>query len=226
MTERPKSSGRRQINRFSVEKPEQEIIRKYCRVYTGKDLYWNPEELLPLMSESMFGNDKPLVLDVGCGRGKLVISLGEENPDINYIGIEIHWKSLWDAINNTEERGLNNVKFVRADVRFVMKMVPDESVHEIHLIFPPPITKEKHRKKELVTEGFIREAHRVLESGGILHLVTDHEDYFMEKKEMIDGMGIFEEETFTKKMEGGLTWYQSIWEGHGFESLRVEYKKK
>lgn len=225
MSERPMGGGRRQLNRFSVEKPADEVIGSYCLVYGGKDLHWNPEQLPPIDSETVFGNHKPLVLDIGCGRGEFVVEMGKQNPGVNYVGIDFHQKALWDGINHANEQHLQNVKFVKSDARRILTKVPDGSVTEVYVLFPPPVRKRKHMKKDFFTSEFISEIHRCLKKGGTLSFATDHEDYFLEKKKLIETANLFQEVSLASGLEGGTTWYQKIWENHGLKTWRLELKK-
>ncbi len=225
MTERPEGGGRRQLNRFSVEKPDEDTIRRYCRVYSGKDLHWNPEQLPSINSEGIFDNHNPLVLDIGCGRGEFVVTMGNQNPKKNYVGIDFHWKALWDGINKANEKKLGNVRFIRGDVRKITIKIPDDSVNEIYILFPPPVTKRKHQKKDFFVREFLSEIHRCLELGGTFNFATDHEGFFLRKKELIEKTGLFREVSFTKGLEGGITWYQRVWESHNLETWRLELKK-
>lgn len=225
MSERPTGGGRRQLNRFSVEKPADEVIDSYCLFYSSKDLYWNPEKLPPIDSETIFANQNPLVLDIGCGRGEFVIGMGKQNPDINYIGIDFHLKALWDGINHANEQNLQNVKFISSDARRILLKVPDGSIAEIYVLFPPPVRKRKHMKKDFLTREFISEIHRCLKKGGTLSFATDHEDYFLEKKRLIEDANLFLEVSFTRDLEGGVTWYQRVWESHDLKTWRLEFKK-
>lgn len=221
MPERPKSHGRRKLNKFSITRPNDEALDKYLKYYTGKDLWFHSGELVPITSKSIFGNDRPLGLDIGCGRGEYVTALARLYPSVNYVGIDVHTKSLWDGLNKASAEQLQNVKFIRAAIKSLMTIIPDDSVEEVHIMFPPPVLVRKHIKKDIITPDFVMDLHRIIVSEGRLNLVTDHEEYFYLKLGLIRESGLFILDSTAKMFEGGVTWYQRVWERHGFATLRA-----
>jgi tRNA (guanine-N7-)-methyltransferase len=216
---------RRKLNRFKLVAPAPEIVRKYILPYPPKLLYHCPESLALISSVEIFGNSQPLILDLGCGRGEFIISQAQASPHKNFIGIDIHWKSLFDAANKIRAHPLDNVRFIRSDLRWVLQRAPDSSIETIFLLFPPPITRKKFLKREVLTEDLIRQCHRILKTGGLFHFVTDIESYFQRKVSLIERLDPFCLVSRRESFEGGLTWYQEIWEGHGLPSLRAIYVK-
>lgn len=212
---------RRKLNRFKLAAPPPEIVKKYILPYPARLLHHCPESLTPIASIEIFGNRQPLILDLGCGRGEFIVSQAQASPHKNFIGVDIHWKSLFDAANKVKAHPLDNVRFIRSDVRWVLQQVPDSSIETIFLLFPPPITRKKYLKREVLTEDLIRQCHRILKTGGLFHFVTDIESYFRGKVSLIEQLDLLCLVSRREAFEGGLTWYQEIWEGHGLPSLRA-----
>jgi len=213
---------RLKLKRFRVRQPRPEALARYLRVYASEDLYRQPEGLPSLSARELFGRDGLLALDLGSGRGEYLVAQAQARPARLFVGIEIHWKSVWDAVNRADAAGLENVRFIRADVRRVLAKVPDESVDEVTVLFPPPALVRKRRGQDLLSEAVIEHLARVMVDGAPLRFVTDHPDFFAHKIALIRSGGCFEEVTLAQDFEGGLTRFQQFWESRAVPSLRFE----
>jgi tRNA (guanine-N7-)-methyltransferase len=129
--------------------------------------------------EQLFGNANPVEVEVGFGKGLFLLSAGMAHPQVNYFGIEIVRKYQLYATTRVAVRGLSNVKTCCADAKRVLaNHVPPGSVRTVHVFFPDPWWKSKHKKRLLFTPEFAAAVRRVLRPGGVLHFVTDVRDYF------------------------------------------------
>jgi tRNA G46 methylase TrmB len=217
---------RLKVNRFRARKPPADVLAFYLRVYNTRDLYFDPESLPPLSPQELFGSAQPVVFDLGCGRGEFLIGQAAEHPDINFVGFDLHWKSLWDAINKSRRAGLQNVRFVRTDYRRAFAKVPDGCVQAAYLLFPPPIIEPNRQKEDPLPPETVHDLARTLPDGAPFHLVTDHPGFFAAKTALIEETGRFERVHTSQAFEGGLTWYQQLWESLDIQSLRVEYRRR
>jgi tRNA G46 methylase TrmB len=221
--------SRLKLRRFKVKEPAQEMLQKYERVYPSKDLHFAPETLPPLSAESLFGAGRAgetMVFDLGCGRGEFIVRQAAERPDELFVGIDYHQKSIWDGINRAVRAGAENVRFVRADLRRVLHKVPDESVHEAYMLFPPTASIRRKRNSDPFPVETLEQLHRIMVVGASFHFVSDHEAYFAWKRDMIERAGLFDMAAFSKGFEGGQTRFQRLWERFEIESLRLECHKK
>lgn len=135
----------------------------------------------PLAWSTVFGNDHPVEIEVGFGKGLFLVTAGLGRSDTNFLGLEIDRKYVMYTANRLAKRNLTNVRVSCTDARlFLRDRVRAESVQAMHVFFPDPWWKQKHRKRRLFTEEFAAQCARVLRADGILHLVTDVEDYFDE----------------------------------------------
>ncbi len=126
-----------------------------------------------------FGNDHPVEIDVGSGRGLFLVTAGEENPHINYLGIELDYREGRRAARRLKKRDLSNVRVIGGDVQTAfIKHVPPASVDAVHVYFPDPWWKRKHRRRRVFTDEFADLAARILKPGSVLHSWTDVEEYF------------------------------------------------
>lgn len=215
---------RRTLDRFPMRQPSDAALCRYYRRYDGAQLYHAPDSLPDVTSLSLFGNARPLVLDLGCGRGEFLIGQARQHPDYNYVGLDTQRKYLYDAVGHAEAFDLKNLLFLRADLRYALVKVPSESVAAIYLLFPPPVVMRKHQRKDVLTETLSADLARILAPGGRLVFMTDHRAYFEKKRALLDNR--FQRVLLSEGMEGGITWFQRIWEGHGLPSLRAEYAKE
>jgi len=134
---------------------------------------------IPLDWPALFGNDNPIEIEVGFGKGLFILTSALANPAVNYLGVEIERKLQLFTANRIAKRELHNVRLVKADGRlFLRDYVKSESVQAAHVYFPDPWWKQRHRKRRLFTPEFADQCVRVLRPGGQLHLATDVEEYF------------------------------------------------
>ncbi len=141
----------------------------------------NPREtgFEPLDLPQVFGNDRPVVLEIGSGKGRFLIDSAMERPDVNFIGIEkaLHYHRL--IRDRVTKRGLTNIRLINHDAFLVMqKMLGDESISEIHIYFPDPWPRKREQKRRIIRPDALREMRRVLTPDGWGTYVTDHETYF------------------------------------------------
>jgi tRNA (guanine-N7-)-methyltransferase len=135
----------------------------------------------PLTWQTVFGNDRPVEIEVGFGKGLFLLSAAQTHPKINFLGVEIERKYQLYTATRIAKRNLVNVRLVCGDARFVLaEAVPPDSVEAVHVYFPDPWWKTRHRKRRLFTVDFVAACSRVLRPGGRLHVATDVEDYFTE----------------------------------------------
>jgi len=135
--------------------------------------------LVPLDLPALFGDDRPVVLEIGSGKGRFLIASAVERPDVNFIGIEksLHYHRL--IRERVAKRGLGNVRLINFDAFAVLqKMIPDASIAEIHIYFPDPWPRKREQKRRIIRAEMMVELRRVLVEGGVGIYVTDHASYF------------------------------------------------
>src|SRR5258708_621601 len=129
--------------------------------------------------ESLCGNANPVVLEIGSGKGRFLISSAMEKQEVNFIGIEksLHYHRLIHA--RVERRGLTNVRLINHDAFVVLqKMFADASLAEVHVYFPDPWPRPREQKRRIIRPEVLAEIRRVLVPGGSGIFVTDHQQYF------------------------------------------------
>jgi len=126
-----------------------------------------------------FGNDHPVELDIGCGRGMYLFNAATEQPEINYLGLELDYKEGRRGARRLQKRAMSNGRVIGGDAREVLtRRIQPHSVSKAHVYFPDPWWKRKHRKRRLFTDEFVVMLANIVKPGGEVHSWTDVEDYF------------------------------------------------
>lgn len=134
---------------------------------------------VPIDWAALFGNDHPVELEIGSGKGLFLANAGAAQPDRNFFGIELAKKYARRAADRVAKRGLSNVRVLPNDARlFLAKFVPDQSLAALHVYFPDPWWKARHKKRRVFAEPLVRDAERLLIPGSPFHVVTDVAEYF------------------------------------------------
>ena len=124
---------------------------------------------------SFFGNNNPIVLELGCGKGEYTIALAQKNPNKNYIGIDIKGARFWRGAKTAIEENLPNVAFVRTQIELVDFIFAENEVSEIWITFPDPQIKFQRTKHRMTNSSFMKKYHHILNEEGIMNLKTDSE---------------------------------------------------
>ena len=192
--------------------------------------------MIPLEDESdgdpildlsaVFGDDHPIELELGLGKGRFLLDAAERRPEHNFIGVEVAGKYLRLARDRACRRGLSNLRFVHGDAReFVEFFVASESVAAVHVYFPDPWPKKRHHKRRLLDGAFFAEVHRILAPAGRLWLATDHDDYY---EAITEALQPFEDrfETVEALWEGPRTNYEDKFLSRGSTIHRRVLRKR
>lgn len=122
--------------------------------------------------ETIFGNDHPVHIEIGAGKGDFITALARQNPQINYIALEKCADVI--AIAATKAAGMANLRFANWDAEVLDRVFRPNSIHRIYLNFSDPWPKGRHRKKRLTHKRFLSQYETLLVSGGEIHLKTDN----------------------------------------------------
>ena len=142
---------------------------------------WKRFEDLPCPwdAAALFGRTAPLEVEVGTGKGLFITGAAAAHPDVNFLGIEIALKYSRFAAARLAGRNLINAVMVNGDAQRVFReLLPDACLSAVHVYFPDPWWKARHKKRRVLNESFVRQVQRTLLPGGSLHVWTDVEEYF------------------------------------------------
>ena len=162
-------------NQFSIQEPEQK---------KGK---W----------AEVFGNDHPIHIEVGMGKGQFIIEMAKRNPEINYIGIEKYSSVLVRAVEKLEDFEQNNLRLIRMDAENIEEVFDKDEVDRIYLNFSDPWPKDRHAKRRLTSTRFLERYNNILTPEGRVMFKTDNKDLFDFSLEQVEEAGwILENHTY------------------------------
>ena len=125
-----------------------------------------------------FGNDNPIRIEVGMGKGKFIMELAQMNPDINYVGIERYSSVLLRGLQKRAELELSNIYFMRIDALELTEVFAENEVERIYLNFSDPWPKARHAKRRLTSTEFLARYEKVLVESGRVEFKTDNTELF------------------------------------------------
>ena len=126
----------------------------------------------------LFHKDHPLHIEIGMGKGQFIHELAANNPDINYIGIEMYSSVLYRALEKRAETELENLFFLRFDAKYLANIFDHGEVSRIYLNFSDPWPKDRHAKRRLTSPNFLTIYHDILAPDGWIQFKTDNRDLF------------------------------------------------
>lgn len=126
----------------------------------------------------IFGNDHPVHIEIGMGKGQFIMQLAKDHPDINYIGIERYSSVLLRALQKMEVEPLPNIRFLCMDASIITEVFDEEEVAKIYLNFSDPWPKERHAKRRLTSRQFFERYDKILAGNGVVEFKTDNDDLF------------------------------------------------
>ncbi len=147
----------------------------------------------PLDLAQVFSNSGPLEVDLGCGDGGFIAAQAERFPERNFLGIEKLGGRVLRASKKAARLGLRNVRVLRVESAYAIQyLLPPGSVDTVHLLFPDPWPKKKHRRRRIVTPEFLASVYGLLVPDGRFRIATDQENYFASIRELISDSGFME----------------------------------
>ncbi len=152
-----------------------------CREMIAETPYVVDEELLPQCPgtwHQRFGNDNPIRIEIGMGKGQFIHKLAELNPDVNYIGIEKYSAVLLRAVQKMETDPKPNLVFLRMDAEDIDRVFAPGEVDRIYLNFSDPWPKDRHAKRRLPSRQFLARYDRILKKDGVIEFKTDNRGLF------------------------------------------------
>lgn len=168
---------RREIKTFVLRASRMTDSQK--RDYETLSTRWCiPFEKKPLNFADIFNNSNPVVVEIGFGMGAATAIIAEQNPNINYLGLEVHTPGVGRLLGNIRDKNLQNLLIVEHDAMEVLEyMIPDNSVSGFHVFFPDPWPKKKHHKRRLMQRPRTNLLSKKLYEGGYVYMATDWEPY-------------------------------------------------
>ena len=126
----------------------------------------------------IFGNDKPIILEIGCGKGQFIRELAKREPQFNYLAVEKASNVVVDAAEQTIAEGIDNIRFLRGGAEYLDCYIPEGLAQRIYLNFSCPFPKKSYAKHRLTHRDFLNIYEKLLVKGGEIHQKTDNMQLF------------------------------------------------
>ncbi len=139
--------------------------------------------------QQLFGNDNPIHIEIGMGKGQFLTRLAKENPHINYIGIERYSSVLLRALQKMEQEPLSNLRFLCIDAASITEIFEKNEVDKIYLNFSDPWPKDRHAKRRLTSRQFFARYNDILKPDGNVEFKTDNRDLFLFSLDEVEEAG-------------------------------------
>ncbi len=136
-------------------------------------------------NRDFFHNDRPIVVELGCGKGEYTVALAERDPSRNYIGIDIKGARMWRGAKTVTERNIPNAGFLRTRIEFINSLFAEGEVSEIWITFPDPQLKTSRARKRLTSPIFLEYYAHMLAANGWINLKTDSKHLYAYTNEVI-----------------------------------------
>ena len=180
--------------------------------------------LLPL--EHMFPKQQTLEVDIGCGKGRFLVARASDHLQRNYLGIDRSSGRVRSTSRKVVRAGLSNVRLVRIEASYAVRcLLPEESVSTVYIFFPDPWPKRRHHKNRLFNQTFVDALYVSLCPAGVLHVATDHADYFQVITKLFLADQRFETAPTLQPSAEEHTNFQLTFEARGRTTNRCSFKK-
>jgi len=204
--------SKNKLRRFKENEKFENVIQP-----SREELTDNKFELKGNWSKNFFKNDHPIVLELGCGKGEYTVELARQNPEKNFIGIDIKGARFWRGAKTALEEDLENVAFIRTQIELIEYIFATSEVSEVWITFPDPQIKYKRTKHRLTNTEFLQRYKSILKEDGVMHLKTDSEFMHGYTLGLLHGEGheilyahhdIYKNEYSPKEVTGIQTFYE------------------
>lgn len=220
--------GKNKLKKFAQMETFEHVVQP-----TREVLINNQFELKGSWGKEMFGNDNPIVIELGCGRGEYTVALAERYPDKNFIGMDIKGSRMWQGATQAIDKGLKNVAFLRLRIEDVEHCFAQNEVSEIWITFPDPQIKFRRRAKRLTHPEFLNKYKQFLKPNGLVHLKTDSAFLYgytmgiveMEGYEVLDSShDVYQFKQDNELLMNIKTYYEELFHSKGFPITYIQFK--
>ena len=211
-------------------------LKKFAEMQTFDNVFQPPYEkkMAGRWRELFCGNDHPIVLELGCGRGEYTVGLAKKYPEKNFIGVDIKGARMWAGAKQAVQEGLRNVAFLRTNIEFIPTFFAAYEVDEIWITFCDP--QMKKATKRLTSTWFMQRYQQIIRENGLIHLKTDSPFLYTYTTEMLrlnaykvicntqDLYGETEENALFADARSLQTHYEKQWLDRGLSIKYIEWQ--
>jgi tRNA (guanine-N7-)-methyltransferase len=174
---------------------------------------------------AVFSKLQPLEVELGCGDASFLVEYARQNPDRNFIGVERLLGRIQKLDRKGRRAGLSNLRGVRIEsAYFLQYLLPPHAASAVHVYFPDPWPKKKHRRHRLINDGFPALARAALAPGGVVYLRTDDADYFQQMTGVFAASKEFQKVETPEALAAVLTDFERDFNAQGIPTLRAAYR--
>src|SRR4051812_6429037 len=179
-----------------------------------------------LETAQLFPKTQPLEVELGSGDGSFLVNYAKLHPERNFLGVERLLGRLRKLNRKGLRAGLTNLRGLRIESAYLVEyLLPAGSVSALHLYFPDPWPKRKHRKNRLVNERFTEIVHQALAPQGVIYLRTDDADYFAQMQTVFAANASFRAVEMPAELSAVITDFERNFHARGVATLRAAYVK-
>ncbi|MCI0748128.1 MAG: tRNA (guanosine(46)-N7)-methyltransferase TrmB [Verrucomicrobia subdivision 3 bacterium] len=194
---------------------------------TETNIICPPSYLDRLPLSAIFRQQQPLEVELGTGDGSFLVAWATQNPNHNFLGVERLLGRLRKADRKCRRAGLENVRLLRIEAGYFLEyMMPERSVAALHVYFPDPWPKRKHRRHRLINEHFVGVAAKALTPDGAVYIRTDDADYFAQITAVFQASPDFEPTPAPSKLQSVLTDFERDFQTRGVSTFCVAYRRR
>ena len=189
-------------------------------------IYTLPSIVERISLPSLFPSGQPLEVELGSGDGSFLVKYARLHPGHNFIGVERLLGRLRKLDRKGRRAGLTNLRGVRIESSYFLEyLLPRGSAAALHIYFPDPWPKRKHRRHRLISERFPMLGRQALAPGGTVYLRTDDEDYFNQMVTVFEPCHDFRPVETPEELAGLLTDFEKDFQARGVKTLRTAYRR-
>lgn len=220
----------RQMGRLKLIPPDAETRRAFLYDWDAKMLRARISGFPTLDAQTIFGNRNALEVEIGPGTGEYLSGLAAASPSTNFLGIEASRRAVYHAVHLANRLHLENIRFIRADVKLLHPLIAPQIWSKVYLHFPDPVHKRKDEKRRIFDPGFLDLIAKALQPGGEISIVSDKSDFFFEMLELAEGDSRFAKAHPDRYLEGFepqvKSRFQRAWENRGVVPLHFVLRKR
>lgn len=225
--------GKNKVARWAEMKSFGNVIEPHM-----DDIRESNHELKGKWKKSVFNNDHPLVLELGCGKGEYTVGLAAKFTEKNFIGIDIKGARIWRGAKTARENQFSNVLFLRTRIEFINSFFTEDEADEIWITFPDPFPRQRDEARRLTSPQFLNLYRRFLKDRGIIHLKTDNHQLYLYTLGLAKRNGLeiltYSDDLYSGMVENDIlsirTHYENLFLKEGkkinFLSFRLEKKRE
>lgn len=206
-------------------------LQKFAEVSAFSNCFEYNKSMKGKWAESYFKNNKPITVELACGKGEYTVGLAERFPERNFIGIDVKGNRIWKGAKYALEKNLNNVAFHRIMIGNIEEYFADGEIDEFWITFPDP--QHAKERKRLSNQMFLQRYRNISKQGAVMNIKTDSTRFYEYSKEVINNLGltlledqadVYGWEHSPEYLRNIQTFYEKMWLNEGKKIKYLKYQ--